>query len=106
MTGWDDVKGFKVVPKGWIVERTFDWLDRYRRWSKDSKYLVSPSENMIYIAMIQLHWLEVQQIVARISVSLLLAKVCSTAMGASVIAIGTNVSIQDNRDRAQNFNRY
>ena len=98
--------GFKVVAKGWIAEPTFVGLDRYRRWSKDSTYLVSPSENMIYIAMIQLHWLEVQQIVARISVSLLLAKVCSTAMGASVIAIGTNVSIQDNRDGDQNFNRY
>ena len=87
-----------------MVERTFAWLDRYRRWSKDSEYLVSPSENMIYIAMIQLHCLEVQQIVARISVSLLLAK--GTAMGTSVIAIGTNVSIQDNRNGDQNFNRY
>ena len=50
----DDVKGFKVVPKRWIVERTFAWLYRYRRLSKDYEYLVSSSENMIYIAMIQL----------------------------------------------------
>ena len=54
MKDWDDVTEFKVVPKGWIVERTFAGLDRYRRWNKDSEYLVSPSENMIYIAMIQL----------------------------------------------------
>ena len=50
----DDVTGFKVVPKRWIVERTFAWLYRYRRLSKDYEYLVSSSENMIYIAMIQL----------------------------------------------------
>ena len=54
MKDWDDVTEFKVVSKGWIVERTFAGLDRYRRWNKDSEYLVSPSENMIYIAMIQL----------------------------------------------------
>ena len=50
----DDVKGFKVVPKRGIVERTFAWLYGYRRLSKDYQYLVSSSENMIYIAMIQL----------------------------------------------------
>ena len=50
----DDVTGFKVVPKRWIVERTFAWLYRYCRLSKDYEYLVSSSENMIYIAMIQL----------------------------------------------------
>ena len=50
----DDITGFKVVPKRWIVERTFAWLYRYRRLSKDYEYLVSSSENMIYIAMIQL----------------------------------------------------
>ena len=38
MKGWDDVKGFKVVAKGWMVEPTFAWLDRYRRWSKESEY--------------------------------------------------------------------
>ena len=54
MKDWDDVTEFKVVSKGWIVERTFAGLDRCRRWSKDSEYLVSLSENMIYIAMIQL----------------------------------------------------
>ena len=50
----DDVKGFKVVPKRWIVERTFAWLYGYRRLSKDYEYLVSSRGNMIYIALIQL----------------------------------------------------
>ncbi len=31
----DDVKGFQVLPHRWIVERTFGWLGRYRRLSKD-----------------------------------------------------------------------
>ena len=31
----DDIKGFEVLPKRWIVERTFGWLGRYRRLSKD-----------------------------------------------------------------------
>ena len=38
VTGWDEVTGFKVVSKGWMVERTFAGLDRCRRWSKDSEY--------------------------------------------------------------------
>jgi putative transposase len=31
----DDVKGFKVLPRRWVVERTFGWLGRQRRLSKD-----------------------------------------------------------------------
>ena len=31
----DQVKGFKVVPKRWVVERTFAWLGRCRRLAKD-----------------------------------------------------------------------
>ncbi len=31
----DDVKGFEVLPKRWVVERTFGWMNRYRRLSKD-----------------------------------------------------------------------
>ena len=30
-----DVSGFKVLPRRWVVERTFAWLGRYRRLSKD-----------------------------------------------------------------------
>lgn len=50
----DDIRGFKVLPKRWIVERTFGWLGRWRRLSKDYEYLTSTSEIMIRIAMIGL----------------------------------------------------
>jgi len=50
----DDMTGFVVLPKRWIVERTFGWLGRYRRHSKDYEYLVESSEAMILIAMINL----------------------------------------------------
>lgn len=50
----DDVKGFAVLPKRWIVERTFAWLGRYRRLSKDYEQLTKNSEAMALIAMINL----------------------------------------------------
>ena len=50
----DDVRGFKVLPKRWIVERTFGWLGRWRRLSKDDEFLTDTSETMIRIAMIGL----------------------------------------------------
>jgi len=49
-----EVKGFVVLPKRWIVERTFAWLARYRRHSKDYERKTDTSEAMIYIAMINL----------------------------------------------------
>ncbi len=48
------VKGFVVLPKRWIVERTFGWLGRFRRHSKDYERNVASSEPMIHIAMIHL----------------------------------------------------
>jgi putative transposase len=48
------VKGFQVLPWRWIVERTFGWLGRYRRLSKDYEYLTKTSEAMIRVAMIHL----------------------------------------------------
>jgi putative transposase len=45
---------FEVLPKRWIVERTFAWLGKYRRLSKDYETLPVSSECMIYIAMINL----------------------------------------------------
>lgn len=45
-------KDFEVLPKRWIVERTFGWWNRYRRLSKDYELLVEMSESMIYGAMI------------------------------------------------------
>lgn len=50
----DDLKGFKVLPKRWIVERTFGWFNNYRRLSKDYEYDPKTSETMIYIAMTSL----------------------------------------------------
>lgn len=47
----DDVKGFQVLPRRWVVERTFGWLGRYRRLSKDYEGLPETSEAMIYAAM-------------------------------------------------------
>lgn len=48
------VKGFVVLPKRWIVERTFAWLARYRRQSKDYEKTEASSEAITYIAMISL----------------------------------------------------
>jgi putative transposase len=45
------VKGFVVLPKRWIVERTFGWLGRYRRHSKDYERNTASSVAMIYISM-------------------------------------------------------
>jgi putative transposase len=50
----DKLPKFVVLPKRWIVERTFGWLGRYRRLSKDYELSVQSSESMIYIAMINL----------------------------------------------------
>jgi len=49
-----DVKGFAVLPRRWVVERTFSWLGKYRRLSKDYESLPVSSETMIQIAMINL----------------------------------------------------
>lgn len=50
----DDMKGFQVLPRRWVVERTFGWLGRQRRLSKDYEALTESSEAMIYITMINL----------------------------------------------------
>lgn len=46
--------GFHVLPKRWIVERTFAWLNHYRRLSKDYEVNTSHSEGFIYIALSRL----------------------------------------------------
>jgi len=48
----DDVKGFKLLPKRWVVERTFSWLSNYRRLSKHYEYWNETGEAMIHMAMI------------------------------------------------------
>jgi len=47
----DDTQGFQVLPRRWVVERTFAWLGRYRRLSKDYEALPASSEAWIYMAM-------------------------------------------------------
>jgi putative transposase len=48
------VRGFAGLPKRWIVERTFGWLSRNRRMSKDYERKVQTSETFIEVAMIRL----------------------------------------------------
>jgi putative transposase len=48
------VSRFAVVPRRWVVERTFAWLGRYRCLSKDYEYLTATSEAVIYLAMSRL----------------------------------------------------
>ena len=50
----DKAQGFEVLPHRWIVERTFGWLGRYRRLSKDYEVFTATSEAMIRLAMIRL----------------------------------------------------
>lgn len=45
---------FEILPKRWVVERTFGWLNRYRRLSKDYETHVENSEAMIYGSLIRL----------------------------------------------------
>ncbi|WP_225903079.1 transposase [Pseudanabaena yagii] len=46
-------KGFVVESKRWVVERTFAWIDKYRRLSKDYEFYENISESFIYIALIR-----------------------------------------------------
>ena len=47
-------QGFVLLPRRWVVERTFSWLNRQRRLSKDYERLPQTSEAFIYVAMIRL----------------------------------------------------
>lgn len=49
-----DQVGFEVLPKRWIVERTFAWINRQRRLSKDYERSPETSQGFIYVAMIRL----------------------------------------------------
>ena len=62
LTGWAleivkrprDSHHFQVLPRRWVVERTFAWLSRCRRLSKDYEALSDTTEAWIHIAMIHL----------------------------------------------------
>ena len=47
-------KGFFVVAKRWVVERTLAWFGNFRRLSNDFEVLTVTAENVIYIAMLKI----------------------------------------------------
>jgi transposase len=47
----DDQKGFKVLPRRWVVERTFGWMTRWRRLVRDYEKRIDVSQAMILVAM-------------------------------------------------------
>lgn len=49
-----ELHGFKVLPRRWVVERTFGWLGRYRRLNRDYERQAQTGETMVYLAMIRL----------------------------------------------------
>ncbi len=49
----EEQKGFVVLPRRWVVERTFSWLGHHRRLSKDYERQESTSETMIRLVMIR-----------------------------------------------------
>ena len=50
----DDRKTFKVVPKRWVVERSFAWMNGHRRLSKDYEFLCESSETMVQLSAIKI----------------------------------------------------
>jgi putative transposase len=54
---WEKVmppKGFQVLPRRWVMERTIAWIDQNRRMSKDYERLPESGEAFIYVAMSRL----------------------------------------------------
>ena len=49
----ENQKGFVVESKRWVVERTFAWIGKYRRLSKDYEFYHQTSESFIYLALIR-----------------------------------------------------
>jgi putative transposase len=47
-------KGFQVLPKRWVIERTNAWITRNRRMARDYEHLAETSEAFIYVLMIRL----------------------------------------------------
>ena len=55
----DDMRGFVVLPRRWVVERTFSWFGRNRRLAKDFENLAETLATFVTLASIQpdLWWL-------------------------------------------------
>jgi transposase len=49
----DDVKGFVLLPRRWVVERTFGWITKHRRCVRDYETLPQHHEAMVHLAMIR-----------------------------------------------------
>ena len=47
----DNEPGFNVLPRRWVVERTFAWMTRWRRLVRDYEQRIDVSEAMIHVAM-------------------------------------------------------
>jgi putative transposase len=47
-------EGFEIIPRRWVIERTFGWLGRNRRLAKDFERLIETSTAMVVVAIIQL----------------------------------------------------
>lgn len=47
-------RGFEVLPRRWVVERTFSWLSQNRKMSKDYERLCATAEAFVYVAMTRL----------------------------------------------------
>jgi putative transposase len=47
----DTAQGFKVLPRRWVVERTFGWMTRWRRLVRDYEERIDCSEAMIHVAL-------------------------------------------------------
>lgn len=50
----DEVRGFKVLPRRWVVERTFGWLMHHRRLVRDYERTLTSAEAFVYLAMIRI----------------------------------------------------
>ena len=50
----DEVKGFKVLPRRWVVERTFGWLMKQRRLVRDYEQTETSAAAMVHLAMIHI----------------------------------------------------
>lgn len=46
-----DIPAFTILPRRWVAERTFAWIGRYRRMSKDYEYKIQTSKIMLFLCL-------------------------------------------------------